>query len=104
MKPDDASDPASQPSPAASKQRQLGRRLKLTFRGGDRPELQKIQFCFDDKSKFTCYEKGVTSYFGWSEVPWALSLLFLDYVYHGLQKPRDQFKFDGGTVNGGRKL
>ena len=69
--------------------------MKLTFRGGDTPQLHRIEFRHDEKSRSLWLEQGKTRYFGWTAVPQALSLLFLDYIYHAAHKPLKDFEFVG---------
>lgn len=73
------------PDGAPSKARQEGRRLKLFFDGGDRPELERIEFhtSGEQGTKFGFLQRGHTNMdfsFRWTEMPKALALFFLEYL------------------------
>jgi hypothetical protein len=60
---------------------QLGRRLKLRFINKDKPELDRIEFQASAAHAPEYWQRGDSAHnFGWTEVPQALALLFLDYV------------------------
>jgi len=78
-----------------SRQRQLGRRLVLSFVGAERPELEKIEFRYAATSKAASFDRKLDPHFSWTAVPQALSLLCLDYFCHSLRTPRERFVFRG---------
>jgi len=64
-----------------SEAQQSGRRLILRFMEKDKPVLDRIEFVYKTGSRPAFWQRGdIENNFGWTEVPQALSLLFLDYV------------------------
>jgi hypothetical protein len=59
----------------------LGRRLKLRFINKDKPELDRVEFQISAACAPEFWQRGDSAHnFGWTEVPQALAILFLDYV------------------------
>ena len=77
----------SSPSPESGP-RQEGRRLILKFIGGHHPELDRVQFQWSATSEPAHWQQGdppEKSPMTWSEVPQALTLIFLHYLIAGPQ-------------------
>ena len=86
------------PGGAPSKPWQEGRRLKLFFDGGDRPELDRIEFHANSQqgTKYGFLQRGhgiTKKSFRWTEMPQALALFFLEYLNAG--KEGKPFAFHG---------
>jgi hypothetical protein len=68
----------------------LGRRLRLYFEGGNRPELDRIEFEPKGQQKGGFLQRGFNGdkelSFRWTEMPKALSLFFLEYLIAGFEK------------------
>ena len=68
---------------------QQGRRLKLFFDGGNRPELDRIEFHANEgqREKYGFLQRGhglTAKSFRWTEMPQALARFFLEYLNAGL--------------------
>ena len=81
-----------------SEPRRLGRRLILRFISRPKPQLKTVEFHFGSGRREFAYlmqrdNKGRS--FTWTEVPRALSLLFVEYLCAGLEGRGEGFTFPG---------
>ena len=71
--------PAVTPGPSEAKAQ--GGRLLLKFIGGNKPELDRIEFQWSRESRCLYWQQGDDDNpMTWTKVPQALALIFLDYL------------------------
>jgi len=83
---------------AGSEAYRSGRRLKLWFVSGGKPELDRVEFHCNATTKFAYLQQRDRQRkysFTWTKVPQALSLCFLAYLRAGLEGESDGFYLRG---------
>jgi len=73
-----------------------GRRLRFTFTGGERPELDEVEFCLctgATSKKLT--RTGPTESFRWNQFARAFSLFFIHYLLWAKRHGTEKFIFHG---------
>ncbi len=79
---------------------QVGRCLTLNFVGEDYPELERIEFRYEESVSPTFWQRGDSvrsSSLVWTKVPQALALIFMDYCLWAMShsSERERFFFRG---------